>query len=223
MTNVTEESPETGVATAPVIRYELACGHIAENLYAWPIGTLMGCPDCAKRGPKRPRAIVRRLRNRKAGLAMTNVTVYRIRIKSNGAAHRKGAWILYRDAFTDFTEACDTAKKLAPQPCGGLVRVTSGTSVKAVAEFDGAAMSGESPVESLDECPIPEGAHWTVQGPDGMWVIRWNEATGTVQARRFDHGSPDGFSAEAADLPAARREVLRIAGLIDDGKAREDR
>jgi hypothetical protein len=73
-----------------------------------------------------------------------------------------------------------------------------------------------------EEYLIPEGAHWTTEGPHGQdWVIRWNSATGTVQARRWQHSLPGSFSAEAGDLPAARLEALRIAGLIADDKTRE--
>lgn len=75
---------------------------------------------------------------------------------------------------------------------------------------------------ALGEHPIPAGAHWTTEGPHGEdWVIRWNSATGTVQARRWQHGEPGSFSAEAADLPAARREVLQIAGMIADDESGE--
>jgi hypothetical protein len=80
-----------------------------------------------------------------------------------------------------------------------------------------------APRTRLDEYVIPEGAHWTTEGPHGQdWVIRWNSATGTVQARRWQHGMPGSFSAEAGGLPAARLEALRIAGLIADGKTREN-
>ena len=80
-----------------------------------------------------------------------------------------------------------------------------------------------APLDALDEYLIPTGAHWTPQGPHGEdWVMRWNRVTGTVQARRWSHEPGTGFSAEAGDLPAARREVLRIAGLIADGKTREN-
>ena len=66
---------------------------------------------------------------------------------------------------------------------------------------------------------IPTGAHWTTEGPHGEdWVIRWNRETQTVQARPFAHASPGWFSAEAGDLPAARREATRIAKLIGDGQ-----
>jgi hypothetical protein len=75
---------------------------------------------------------------------------------------------------------------------------------------------------ALGEHLIPEGAHWTTEGPHGEdWVIRWNRATGTVQARRWQHSLPGSFSAEADNLPAARLEAHRIAGMIADGKTRE--
>jgi hypothetical protein len=86
------------------------------------------------------------------------------------------------------------------------------------------ATTGEhaAPLDSLGEHLIPTGAHWTTEGPRGEnWVIRWNRTTGTVQARRWSHDAPGSFSAEAADLPAARGEVLRIAGLVADGKTSE--
>ena len=80
-----------------------------------------------------------------------------------------------------------------------------------------------APLDALDEYPIPTGAHWTLQGRDGSWVIRWNRVTGTVQARRFERGSSDGFSAEADSIETARREASRIAGLINQGKTNENR
>ena len=43
------------------------------------------------------------------------------------------------------------------------------------------------------------------------------EASGTAKASEVT-----GFRAEAADLPAARREAARIAALIADGKTKED-
>jgi hypothetical protein len=85
-----------------------------------------------------------------------------------------------------------------------------------------ADMAGESPLEGLDEHLIPEGAHWTPEGPHGeLWVIRWYASVGIVAATGYPRGSGE-FNDEAADLPAARREALRIAGLIADGKTREN-
>ncbi len=84
-----------------------------------------------------------------------------------------------------------------------------------------AGMNGETPLKQLDERLIPEGAHWTPEGPHGeLWVIRWDSATGTVYGRGYPllYGEIHG---EAADLPAARREVLRIAKLISDGQTKE--
>lgn len=83
-------------------------------------------------------------------------------------------------------------------------------------------MAGESPLEVLDEHLIDDGAHWTPEGPQGqLWVIRWYWDMGIVEAQGYPHGSGE-FSGHAADLPEARREALRIAGLIADGKTRED-
>jgi hypothetical protein len=65
---------------------------------------------------------------------------YRLRLLSDGGAWRKGAWLLHRDSWTDFAEACEAAKaQAAPKLTshGRCVRVTTGTSVKALAEFDG--------------------------------------------------------------------------------------
>jgi hypothetical protein len=79
---------------------------------------------------------------------------------------------------------------------------------------------GALPLE--DEYLIPTGARWTCEsGAGGDWVIRWNRETRTVQARPFSNSVPGSFSAEADNLPAARREVLRIARLIADGKTEE--
>lgn len=84
------------------------------------------------------------------------------------------------------------------------------------------AMAGESPLEQLDEYLIPEGAHWTPEGPQGqLWVIRWYSDMGIVEAQGYPHGSGE-FSGHAADLPAARREALRIARMIADGKTGEN-
>jgi|SRR5579859_53804 len=85
-----------------------------------------------------------------------------------------------------------------------------------------AAMAGETPLEQLDEHLIPEGAHWTPEGPHGeLWAVRWYSATGIVEARGYPHGSGE-FHGKAADLQAARREALRIAGLISNGQTGED-
>ena len=85
-----------------------------------------------------------------------------------------------------------------------------------------ALMAGESPLGVLDECLTDEGAHWTPEGPHGeLWVVRWHSLTGIVAATGYPRGSGE-FNGEAADLPAARREALRIAGMIADGKTRED-
>jgi hypothetical protein len=82
---------------------------------------------------------------------------------------------------------------------------------------------GETPLEGLDEHLIPEGAHWTPEGPQGqLWAVRWDSATGAVKAQGYPRGSGE-FHGEAQDLPAARREALRIAALIADGKTREGR
>jgi hypothetical protein len=82
--------------------------------------------------------------------------------------------------------------------------------------------TGETPLESLDEHLIPEGAHWTPEGPHGeLWVIRWHSSTGIVAATGYPRGSGE-FNGEAADLPAARRETLRMAKLISDGQTREN-
>lgn len=61
--------------------------------------------------------------------------VYRIRIRSDGSAWRKGAWILHRDSFDDIARAREAAQ--AQARTGRLVRVTTTVSVKALAEFDG--------------------------------------------------------------------------------------
>lgn len=61
---------------------------------------------------------------------------YRIRIKSDGSAYRTGAWILYRYQFGDLAKATSKARALAVKGAC-LVRVTTATSVKALAEFDG--------------------------------------------------------------------------------------
>jgi hypothetical protein len=85
-----------------------------------------------------------------------------------------------------------------------------------------AAMAGETPLEGLDEALIFDGAHWTAEGPNGaLWVIRWHSGTGTVTAWRGARGRVS-FRGTAADLPAARREALRIAKAISDGQTREN-
>lgn len=82
-------------------------------------------------------------------------------------------------------------------------------------------MAGESPLEVLDEHLTEDGAHWTPEGPHGeLWVIRWYAAVGIVAATGYPRGSGE-FNGQAADLRAARREALRIAGLIADGKTRD--
>lgn len=73
---------------------------------------------------------------------------YRIRIRSDGAAWRKGAWILYRHSFSDITGAREAAQ--AQARTGRLVRVTTATSVRALAEFDGRAPVAELPDELAD-------------------------------------------------------------------------
>jgi hypothetical protein len=60
-------------------------------------------------------------------------SAYRIRFLSDGTAYRKGAWTLHRDSWTDFAKACDAAKAYAEH--GFRVRVTTGTSIKPLAEF----------------------------------------------------------------------------------------
>lgn len=85
-----------------------------------------------------------------------------------------------------------------------------------------ADMNSETPLVGLDETLIFDGAHWTAEGPHGvLWVIRWHSATGRAWAWKFPKGRA-AFHCDAADLPAARREALRIAALIADGITRED-
>lgn len=60
-------------------------------------------------------------------------TTYRLRFYSDGSAYRKGHWFLHRDSWTDFDAAC--AKARAYAELGRRVRVTTGTSVRALAEF----------------------------------------------------------------------------------------
>lgn len=87
----------------------------------------------------------------------------------------------------------------------------------AIARFR-SLMAGEVPLEVLDEHLIPEGAHWTPEGPHGeLWAVRWYWDMGIVEAQGYPRGSGE-FSGHAADLPAARREALRIAGLISNGQ-----
>ncbi len=60
---------------------------------------------------------------------------FRVRIYSDGSAWRAGAWILHRDVFGDIAKAREAAE--AQARTGRLVRVTTRTSTKALAEFDG--------------------------------------------------------------------------------------
>jgi len=84
-----------------------------------------------------------------------------------------------------------------------------------------AAMSGDSPLAGLGEEILHDGAEWAVESPGGrLWVVRWFSGSGSV-AGMDGHCYVVRFRGKAADLPAARREALRIAALIDEGKTRE--
>jgi hypothetical protein len=84
-----------------------------------------------------------------------------------------------------------------------------------------AAMSGESPLAALGEEILPDGAEWAAESPGGrLWVVRWFSGSGSV-AGMDSVCYATRFRGKAGDLQAARREALRIAGLIGDGKTRE--
>jgi hypothetical protein len=85
-----------------------------------------------------------------------------------------------------------------------------------------AAMAGEAPLEGLDEQIRHDGAEWITESPGGrLWVIRWFSGSGNVAGIDSD-SYVTRFRGTATDLPAARREALRMAGMIADGKTRED-
>lgn len=85
-----------------------------------------------------------------------------------------------------------------------------------------ADMNGQTPLTGLDEKIRRDGAEWIAESPGGrLWVIRWFSGSGNVAG--IDSLSyATRFRGTAADLPAARREALRIAALIADGITRED-
>lgn len=76
------------------------------------------------------------LKRANAAAKASRASAYRVRMYSDGSAWRKGAWILYRESFADVAKAREAAQSLA-KANGILVRVTAGTSAKALAEFDG--------------------------------------------------------------------------------------
>lgn len=76
------------------------------------------------------------LKRANAAAKKSRTPAYRVRMYSDGRAWHKGAWIFYRHSFSDIAKAREAAESLA-KANGILVRVTTGTSVKALAEFDG--------------------------------------------------------------------------------------
>jgi len=84
-----------------------------------------------------------------------------------------------------------------------------------------AAMAGETPLESLSELAMGSGEYtWCAEGPDGrLWTIVWQPARETENMRAWPFpGGRTKHRGHAASVQEARREAVRIAGLIEDGK-----
>lgn len=78
-----------------------------------------------------------------------------------------------------------------------------------------ARQDGAEPLEDMDETLPWDGGQWMMDAPGGKaWVIRWFSRSGNVAAWRFPRGGRT-HRGHAVDLAAARREVLRIAAVID--------
>ena len=87
------------------------------------------------------------------------------------------------------------------------------------AEADCIADAAETAAD-LNETVIHDGLTWCAEGPKGkLWTIIWQPARAedNIRAWPFPAGRTKHWGA-ATEIAAARREAVRIAGLIADGK-----
>jgi len=84
------------------------------------------------------------------------------------------------------------------------------------------AMTGDLPLEHLNEWALASAVCWTAKAPDGAaYDLRWFR-DGRVLIAVTGTPRQVGFRVKAATIQQARLQAVRIADLIGDGITRED-